>query len=112
MKRELRDMIVAITGASAGIGRELAVQLSARGAKLSLSARRLDKLRELNQSLGGKHLVVRADVSQQADYEAFVAKTLEHFGRIDTLVANAGYGVYKLTHEFEPQEMRRMFETN
>src|SRR5205823_5009895 len=79
---------------------------------LSLSARRLDKLQELNQSLGGKHFVVRADVSQHADCEAFVAETLAHFGRIDTLVANAGYGIYKLTHEFEPQEMRRMFETN
>jgi short-subunit dehydrogenase len=105
-------MIVAITGASAGIGRELAVQLSARGAKLALSARRLEKLEEVNRSLGGNQLIVRADVSRQADCEVFVSKTLEHFGRIDTLVPNAGYGLYKLTHEFEPQEMRRMFETN
>src|SRR2546423_1011757 len=112
MKRQLRDMIVAITGASAGIGKELAVQLSARGARLSLSARRVEKLEELNRSLGGQHLTMRADVAVQADCEAFVTKTLEHFGRIDTLVCNAGYGVYQMTHEFPPDEMRRMFATN
>ncbi len=112
MKRKLQDMVVAITGASAGIGRELAVQLSAAKAKLALSARRLEKLEELNRSLGGAHLVVRADVSVQADCEAFIARALEHFGRIDTLVCNAGYGLYRLTHEFTPEQMRAMFATN
>src|SRR2546421_2220788 len=112
MRRNLQGMVVAVTGASAGIGKELAVQLSARGAKLALSARRMDKLEELNKSLGGQHLIVRADVSVQAECEAFVAKTLERFGRIDTLVCNAGYGLYQLTHEFPPDEMRRIFATN
>jgi len=112
MRRNLRGMIVAVTGASAGIGKELAVQLSAAGAKLSLSARRLDRLEELNKQLGGKHLVVQADVSKREDCEQFVAKTLAHFGRIDTLVCNAGYGTYRLAHEYSPEEMREIFATN
>ena len=92
-------MVVAITGASAGIGRTLAEQLHACGAKLALCARRLDRLDELNRSLGGSHFVMQADVASPNDCGMFVLRAFEHFGRIDTLVANAGYGQYKLTHE-------------
>lgn len=110
--RDLKDMVVAISGASAGIGQTLAEQLSAAGAKLALCARRMDRLEALNKKLGGGHLLLRADVAQQADCETFVARTLEHFGRLDTLVCNAGYGLYRKTHEFSPAEIREMFATN
>jgi short-subunit dehydrogenase len=111
-RRDLRDMVVAISGASAGIGETLAKQLAERGAKLALCARRIEKLEALNQQLGGGHLIVRADVSKIEDCDAFIAATLGRFGRIDTLVCNAGYGMYKPAHEFTPQEMRDMFATN
>jgi NADP-dependent 3-hydroxy acid dehydrogenase YdfG len=92
MRRRIDGMVVVITGASAGIGRALAEALSARGARLALAARREDRLAELNRALGGGHLVVPTDVSIQSQCEALVRQAREHFGRIDTLVCNAGYG--------------------
>jgi short-subunit dehydrogenase len=110
--RQLKDMVVAITGASSGIGRTLAQQLDARGAKLALCARRLDRLEELNRELGDRHLLMRVDVAAPAECAMFVRSTLEHFGRLDTLVANAGYGQYRLTHEMSGDDVRKMFATN
>jgi 3-oxoacyl-[acyl-carrier protein] reductase len=112
MKRQLQDMVVAITGASAGIGKALAQQLAARGSKLSLCARRLERLEELNRQLGGGHLCVQADVAKREDCEQFVRRTHEYFGRIDTLVCNAGYGFVRTVAETSAEEMRHIFETN
>lgn len=105
-------MVVVITGASAGIGKALAIALDAGGARLILSARREDKLAALNQQLGGKHFVVPADVSKREDCERLIAMTVEKFGRIDTLVCNAGYGFYFLQQDTTPEKMREIFNTN
>jgi short-subunit dehydrogenase len=105
-------MVVVITGASAGIGAALAEELSARGARLVLSARRLDRLEELNRRLGGDHLCVRADVSRREDCEALVAQTVERFARLDTLVCNAGYGILRKVHETTAPEADEIFRTN
>jgi short-subunit dehydrogenase len=112
VKRTLKDMVVVITGASAGIGRALAEQLSQQGAKLALSARRVEKLDELNRELGGQHLVVRADVSRDEDCRRLVAQAVERFGRIDTLVCNAGYGIARGIAESSRQDVTQMFATN
>lgn len=105
-------MVVVITGASAGIGRALAEHMHARGAKLVLSARRLELLEALNQSLGGQHLVVTADVAKQEDCRRLIDVAIARFGRIDTLVCNAGYGIYFPVHQTSPQQMRDIFATN
>ncbi len=105
-------MVVVITGASAGIGLALATALSQRGARLVLSARRMDLLRSLNQSLGGKHLCVRADVSQQEECQSLIDAAVDHFGRIDTLVCNAGYGLLRPVYETSAKEMQAIFQTN
>jgi short-subunit dehydrogenase len=116
-RRNLKGMVVAISGASAGIGRELGLRLVDAGAKLSVCARRLDRL-EVFESMNKSHLdgplcfCMHADVSKTQDCELFIARTLEKFGRIDTLVCNAGYGLYRKTHEFTPAEVREMFATN
>jgi short-subunit dehydrogenase len=112
MARSLKDMVVVITGASAGIGKALAEGLHARGARLALTARRLDRLQELNRELGGKHLVIAADVAKQQDCQKLVDESLGHFGRIDTLVCNAGYGFYLPVNETTPEQMREIFATN
>src|SRR5688572_20604592 len=112
MRRRIDGSVVVITGASAGIGKALATALHARGARLVLAARRLDALEQINVTLGGQHLTVRADVSQSADCERLINHSIEKFGRIDTLVCNAGYGILRSVAETTPQEMDQIFRTN
>ena len=112
MKRSLDGMVVVITGASAGIGAALAEALSARRSRLVLAARRLERLDELNRRLGGTHLCVETDVSRTEDCQRLIARTVEHFGRLDTLVCNAGYGILRRVHETTPQQMQEIFQTN
>jgi short-subunit dehydrogenase len=111
-RREIRDMVVVITGASAGIGKALAEALAPRGAKLVLAARRGDRLDTLSAQLGGGHLAVVTDVARREDCERLIARSVEHFGRIDTLVLNAGYGYYRLVADTTPDDVRRIFATN
>lgn len=105
-------MVVVITGASAGIGKALAEELSRRGARLALAARRADRLAALNRDLGGQHLCVPADVSIREQCEALIRQTFDHFGRLDTLVCNAGYGFLRTVAGTSPQEMQAIFQTN
>src|SRR5688572_18771751 len=111
-RRNVDGMVVVITGASSGIGRALAQLLSSRGAKLVLAARRLERLEELNDSLGGGHLCVRADVAERQDCEELIRRSVAHFGRLDTLVCNAGYGTIRPAAEMPYEEMRQIFQTN
>jgi short-subunit dehydrogenase len=112
MPRELNDMVVVITGASAGIGRDLARALHAGGARLVLAARRMEMLAELNAELGGNHLCIRTDVSLTDDCTNLVERTIERFGRLDTLVANAGYGLARKVADTTNAEMHDLFRTN
>lgn len=112
MARELSDMVVVITGASAGIGQALALALSKEGAKLVLSARRMDRLEALNASLGGGHLCVKADVGQEEDCLSLIDQSIKKFGKIDTLICNAGYGLLRPVYETSAQEMQEIFQTN
>jgi short-subunit dehydrogenase len=112
MRRDIRGMVVVITGASAGIGAALAEELSGRGARLALAARRLERLEALNARLGGGHLCVGADVSRHEDCERLVAEAVARFGRLDTLVCNAGYGILRRVHETTSGQMRELFQTN
>ncbi|MBV8781193.1 MAG: SDR family NAD(P)-dependent oxidoreductase [Phycisphaerae bacterium] len=104
-------MRVVITGASAGIGKALAIELSRAGATLVLAARRLDRLQALNESLGGGHLCVRTDVSDESQCRALIDRAAAE-GRIDTLVCNAGYGMIRTIAETSSRDMRRIFATN
>ena len=105
-------MVVVITGASAGIGRELAVQLAGRGARLVLAARREERLVALSAELGGGHVVVRADVAVSVDCARIVDAAMGRFGRIDTLVCNAGYGSYQRVDETQAEDVRRMMDVD
>lgn len=105
-------MVTLITGASAGIGMALAESLARRGGKLVLSARREERLQELNQRLGGGHLVVPADVGRAEDCQRLIETAFAHFGRIDTLVLNAGYGIYKRVDATLAEEARVLFDVD
>ncbi|AGL18077.1 SDR family oxidoreductase [Actinoplanes sp. N902-109] len=82
--------VIAITGASSGIGEATAVRLSAAGHRLVLGARREDRLAALAERLPGEVATLRTDVTDRADVNALVALATSRFGRLDVLVANAG----------------------
>ena len=107
--------VIAITGASAGIGRATALALAQRGSSLALCARRgdvLDAVGEEVRRLGGQVLVVAADVSREADMDRFVARTVEHFGRLDVMICNAGFGIYGTIDQIAAADMRRLIDVN
>ncbi len=88
-----KDKVVIITGASRGIGRELARQLTDQGARLVLAARNAERLEMVKAEClkrGGLAIAVRTDVSIPAQCEELVQRTLDEYGRIDVLVNNAG----------------------
>lgn len=110
--RDLDGMVVAITGASAGIGRALASALAGAGARLVLGARRLELLEALNGELGGGHLCVRTDVAKPEDCAAFVAAAHARFGRLDTLVCNAGFAFLRSIADTSAAEWRELLAIN
>jgi len=106
---------VFITGASSGIGAALARCFAAEGAALILAARRLDKLQEVANSLPQPHAGVRVlqcDVSQDGELETAVERIKRDGGKIDVVVANAGYGVAGKVENLTLDDYRRQFETN
>ncbi len=90
MSQSLAGKVAIVTGASSGIGEAAARLLAQQGCKLTLAARSRDKLETLAAELPTETLVVRADMTQAADITAMVERTLERFGRVDILLANAG----------------------
>src|ERR1700677_127777 len=92
-----RGKVVLITGASSGIGQELAWQLAQAGAKLTLAARRKERLDALAQRIAGlgnsEALVAECDVTRDGDLERAVEATVAKWGRLDVAIANAGFGV-------------------
>lgn len=112
MAREVRGMIVIITGASAGIGRALARELSDRGATLVLAARRRQRLERFNHQLSGRHLCVETDVSEPQHCRRLIDAAIAKFGRIDTLVCDAGFGLIRRVCELGGNELTRLLATN
>jgi len=98
-----RDQVVIITGASAGIGQSLATQLARQGAKVTIAARRMERLDEVAatcRSMGAEVLVVPTDVSDEAQCKALVEKTVAAFGRLNMLINSAGLAATALFDEF------------
>ena len=87
-----KDKIVWITGASSGIGAEMAKQFNAQGAKVVLSARNVDRLRGVQTMLSvpGHAMLLPLDLANNTDYSDLVSKVLTQFGRIDFLINNGG----------------------
>ena len=91
-----QDKVVIVTGASAGIGLAIALQLAEQGAALAIASRRVERLEQVAQKCrahGSQVLVVPTDVSDEAQCRALVEKTIAAFGRLDMLINNAGLAV-------------------
>jgi NADP-dependent 3-hydroxy acid dehydrogenase YdfG len=104
-----------VTGASSGIGAATAVALAAAGADVALVARRRDRLDDLVIRItdsGARALAVESDVTDREQVEAAVAATLGHFGRLDTVVANAGVMLLGPAVEATYEEWDRMVAVN
>jgi NADP-dependent 3-hydroxy acid dehydrogenase YdfG len=97
MSNTFKDNVVIVTGASSGIGREVALQLAGQGAKLSLAARDVDRLEQVAaecRTRGGQALVVKTDVAIEAECRALIDRAVSEYGRIDTLINNAGISMW------------------
>ncbi len=103
-KADFKENVVIITGASSGIGQELAMQLADQGAWLSLAARNREKLEEAASQCrqrGARALVIPTDVSQESECKNLIDQTVAEYGRIDTLINNAGISMGKRFDELE-----------
>lgn len=109
---DLTGTVVAITGASAGIGRATARELAAAGANVVVGARRKERLEALEAEVPGRIVAVEMDVRSPDDSRRLVATAVERFGRLDALVANAGIGMYGGILDHTDEALTTMLDTN
>ena len=111
--RDLTGTVVAITGATAGIGREAARQLVAAGAKVALGGRRQERLDALVAELGSGNAVgVVMDVRVPADNARLIDAAVQKWGRLDSVVPNAGIGIYGGVLDGTDEQLAEMMDTN
>lgn len=105
-----------ITGASAGIGAQLARELARQGADVALVARRGDRIeslaREIQGATGRRVVAITGDVTEDGSIERAAANAREALGKIDVVIANAGFGVTGRVDKLSLDDFRRQFETN
>jgi short-subunit dehydrogenase len=106
------DKVVVVTGASGGIGEELAKQLGAKGAKVVLAARRKAELDRVAGAIGKDALAVVTDVTKRSDVEQLAKTALDRFGRIDVWVNNAGRGISRNVADLTDDDMDAMWRDN
>jgi len=107
--------VIAITGASAGIGLATALRLARDRAAVALCARRSDRLDQAARDVaaaGGQAMPFVADVAREADMDRFVAQTVERFGRLDVMMCNAGYGVAGAIDDIAADQMQKIMNVN
>lgn len=109
---DLKGKVVIVTGASSGIGAALAQAFSREGARVTLTARRLNRLQEVARKCSAEVLVVPADLNQERDRSEVVRQTMTRWNRIDILVNNAGLGMYGDFVATTETDWRQIFEVN
>ncbi|HUP28218.1 MAG TPA: SDR family oxidoreductase [Chloroflexia bacterium] len=115
MAKPINEQVVVITGASSGIGRETALHLARKGAKVVVSSRKqesLDELVEEIRSAGGEAAAVHADVASYPEVQALARSAVDAYGRIDTWVNNAGVLIVGEFEKTDLEEARRLFDVN
>lgn len=111
----IQGKVVAITGASSGIGEATALLLAERGAKVVLGARRPDRLEDLTariETAGGTAVWARTDVTRRADLSGLVELAKDRYGRLDVLVSNAGVGLISPLDDLRVEDWEEMVDVN
>jgi NADP-dependent 3-hydroxy acid dehydrogenase YdfG len=111
----IKGKVIAITGASSGIGEATAQLLTRRGAKIVMGARRTDRLEELTAAItaeGGAARYRALDVTQRGDVAAFMAFAQAEFGNVDVLINNAGVMPLSIMTDLKVEEWDRMIDVN
>lgn len=109
--KSIKDKVIIVTGASAGIGLATARLLAQEGAHVALAARSVAVLNKLTEELPGSY-AVPTDMSDEASIKEMVYKVKAHFGRIDVLINNAGQGLYGAIENISIHDYRKIFELN
>jgi len=108
----MADLVVVVTGASAGIGAALAEQLSRQGASVAIVARRADALNETAARCSGTVLPIVADMTVRADVRRTVSETVARFGHIDVWINNVGQGITRMPTELTDEDVDDMVRVN
>ncbi len=105
-----------ITGASKGIGKELAKVFAKRGFNLLLASRNIDLLNKIKKEMGSKFSIKvhihKTDVSISNECKTMVEKAYDEFGRIDVLINNAGIGIYSPIEDIKEEELKKVIDVN
>ncbi len=115
MGNTIKDKVVAITGASSGIGKAIALLLAEKGAKVVLGARRVDELEKIVKDIadaGREAIYSVTDVKRRADLTQLVAIALQHFGKLDVFINNAGISPLSRFDELRVEEWEDMIDVN
>jgi NADP-dependent 3-hydroxy acid dehydrogenase YdfG len=115
MKTELTGKVVAITGASSGIGKSVALVLATRGAKVVLGARRAEPLEQIVEEIaaaGGEAIYAVTDVRSRTDLSNLVEHACDHFGRLDVIVNNAGLATLSRMDALDFEGWEAMIDVN
>ena len=112
--KSFADKVVWITGASSGIGKELAIQLADQGAKVVLSSRNPEQLEVVKETLKSpeKHLTLTLDLSEQKNFKELTHKVIDHFGRIDYLFNSGGVSQRSEASQTSVDIDRKIMEIN
>lgn len=101
-----------ITGSSRGLGRSLAEAVLESGDNVAATARNIDQLKDLSEKYPGQVLAISLDVTVNDQIQKAVSSAINHFGRIDVLVNNAGFGITGAAEAFTGEQVRSQLETN
>jgi NAD(P)-dependent dehydrogenase (short-subunit alcohol dehydrogenase family) len=115
MIRKVSGTTAVITGATSGIGRATALEFARAGANVVIAGRRQERLHQLVteiESMGHQALAVATDVAEQAQVDNLIERAVERFGRVDTLVNNAGVAFAGRFDEMSLEDFRRVMEVN
>ncbi|OEK02174.1 short chain dehydrogenase [Roseivirga sp. 4D4] len=111
----MKDKVVIITGASSGIGKALALEFGKLGAKVVITGRNEERLKEVSaalDTLNTANLCLKLDVAKESDNESLVTQTIEAFGKIDILINNAGISMRALLEEIDLDVFRKVMDIN